>query len=127
MIELSPKWAIEPASKPETGMGYQVVSIILKDGRKFDQVAVVEGRITEIPGRKDIPFSEDQIDRNRRDARQVGLQRRTLNDTRSQRIGKWERYAKVVRFLCFVALLMIANNHSNADAQIAGLPLSEIA
>ncbi len=61
MIELSPKWAIELASKPETGMGYQVVSIVLKDGRKIDQVAVVEGRITEIRGRQDIPFTEDQI------------------------------------------------------------------
>jgi hypothetical protein len=61
MIELSPKWAMELASTPETGMGYQVVSIILKDGQKFDQVAVVEGRITAIRGRKDIPFTEDQI------------------------------------------------------------------
>jgi uncharacterized lipoprotein YajG len=61
MIELSPKWAIELASKPETGMGYQVVSIVLKDGRKVDQVAVVEGRITEIRGRQDIPFTKDQI------------------------------------------------------------------
>jgi hypothetical protein len=61
MITLSTKWATELASKPETGMGYQVVSIILKDGVRFDQVAVVEGRITEIRGRKDIPFTEDQI------------------------------------------------------------------
>lgn len=61
MIILSTKWASELASKPETGMGYQVVSVILKDGRKFDQVAVVEGRITEIRARKDIPFTEDQI------------------------------------------------------------------
>ena len=61
MITLSGKWASELASKPETGMGYQVVSVILKNGEKFDQVAVVEGRITEIRGRKDIPFTQDQI------------------------------------------------------------------
>ena len=61
MIELSAKWAKELASKPETGMGYQVVSVTLKDGQEFDQVAVVEGRITEIRGRQDIPFVEDQI------------------------------------------------------------------
>jgi hypothetical protein len=61
MIELSAECAIELASKPETGMGYQVASIVLKDGRDFDQAAVVEGRITEIRGRKDIPFTEDQI------------------------------------------------------------------
>jgi hypothetical protein len=62
MIALSPKWAMELASKPETGMGYQVVSIVLRDGRRFDQVVVVEGQITEIRGRKDIPFIENQID-----------------------------------------------------------------
>jgi predicted fused transcriptional regulator/phosphomethylpyrimidine kinase len=61
MITLSGKRASELASKPETGMGYQVVSVILKNGEKFDQVAVVEGRITEIRGRKDIPFTEEQI------------------------------------------------------------------
>jgi predicted fused transcriptional regulator/phosphomethylpyrimidine kinase len=61
MITLSSKWATELASKPETGMGYQVVSVVLKDGKRFDQVAVVEGRITEIRGRTDIPFAEDDI------------------------------------------------------------------
>lgn len=61
MIELSSIWAAELAAKPETGMGYQVVSVVLKDGRRFNQVAVVEGRIAEIRGRKDIPFTEDQI------------------------------------------------------------------
>lgn len=61
MITLSQKWAKELASKPETGMGYQIVSVVLKDGTRFDQVAVVEGRITEIRGRPDIPFAEDDI------------------------------------------------------------------
>jgi len=46
---------------PETGMGYQVVSVILKNGNRFDQVTVVEGQITQLRGRKDIPFTEDQI------------------------------------------------------------------
>jgi hypothetical protein len=61
MITLSTKWASTLSSKPETGMGYQVISVILNDGRKYDQVVVVEGRITEIRGRLDIPFTEDQI------------------------------------------------------------------
>jgi hypothetical protein len=43
-------------------MGYQVVSVILKDGRRFDQVAVVEGRMTQIRGLADIPYTEDQIE-----------------------------------------------------------------
>ena len=42
-------------------MGYQIVSVRLKDGQQFHQVAVVEGRITEIRGYQDIPFTEDEI------------------------------------------------------------------
>jgi hypothetical protein len=48
---------------PETGMGYQVVTVVLKDGTRFDQVVVVEGCITQIRGRADIPFTEDDIAR----------------------------------------------------------------
>ena len=61
MITLTGKWAAVLASKPETGMGYQVVTVVLKDGRRFDQVAVVEGQLAEIRGRKDIPFTEHDI------------------------------------------------------------------
>lgn len=61
MITLSEKWAKKLTFKPETGMGYPVVSVVLKDGKRFDQVAVVEGRITGMRGRKDIPFTENEI------------------------------------------------------------------
>jgi hypothetical protein len=62
MITLSAKWASELASKPKTGMGYQVVSIILKDDKKYDQVVIIQGQlIAEIRGMKDIPFVEDDI------------------------------------------------------------------
>ena len=61
MLKLSPKWARELMLMPETGMGYQVVTVTLKDGTRFDQVAVIEGCITQIRGRKDIPFTEDDI------------------------------------------------------------------
>ena len=62
MIELSTKWASKLAANPETGMGYQIATVVLKDGRKFDQVAIVEGRITMIRKCNGIPFNEDQID-----------------------------------------------------------------
>ena len=42
-------------------MGYQVVSVVLKDGKTFDQVIIVEGRITQVRGLGDIPFTEEQI------------------------------------------------------------------
>jgi len=61
MIELSQKWTAVLSAKPETGMGFQVVSVVLKDGRRFDQAIVVEGRLTQIRGHDTIPFVEDQI------------------------------------------------------------------
>lgn len=45
----------------ETGIGYQIVSVELKDGRSFDQVVVSEGCIIEIRGFREIPFSVDEI------------------------------------------------------------------
>ena len=62
MLTLSTKWASELAAKPETGMGYQIASVVLKDGKRFDQVVIVEGNITQIKGVEGIPFSEAQIE-----------------------------------------------------------------
>ncbi len=45
----------------ETGIGYQVVSVELKDGRSFDQVATSEGCIIEVRGYKEIPFASDDV------------------------------------------------------------------
>jgi len=60
-IALSTKWIKEIISQPETGMGYYIVSVILNDGRKFDQVIVDEGYITRVRGFKEIPFEEKDI------------------------------------------------------------------
>jgi hypothetical protein len=45
----------------ETGIGYQVVSVELKNGRSFDQVVTSEGCIIEVRGCKEIPFAADDI------------------------------------------------------------------
>jgi hypothetical protein len=42
-------------------MGFQVVSIILNNGMRYDQAIVESGVITRIQGRTEIPFSEDEI------------------------------------------------------------------
>jgi hypothetical protein len=42
-------------------MGYQVASIILKDGSRYDQALVEAGYVTRIRGLRTIPFDEDQI------------------------------------------------------------------
>ena len=60
-ITLSKKWASLVFSKPETGMGYHVVTVILKDGSSYKQTIIIAGEITEIKDLDHIPFSEDQI------------------------------------------------------------------
>jgi hypothetical protein len=45
----------------ETGIGYQVVSVELNDGRFFEQVVVSEGFIIEVRGYREIPFAPDDV------------------------------------------------------------------
>jgi hypothetical protein len=45
----------------ETGIGYQVVSVELQDGRMFDQVVTSEGHIIEVRGFEEIPFSAEEV------------------------------------------------------------------
>jgi hypothetical protein len=61
MIQLSEKWAPQLLSEPETGMGYQIVSIVLKSGKTIEQAMVVGGQITKVRGFDEIPFAEDDI------------------------------------------------------------------
>ena len=61
MVQLSSKWADFFNSRPETGMGYVIVTVILKDGRCYPRVVVAGGMIAEINGDPTIPFSEDEI------------------------------------------------------------------
>lgn len=61
MLALSDKWAPILVAQPETGMGYQIATVVLRDGTQIDQVTIVGGIVTEIAGNKEIPFSEDEI------------------------------------------------------------------
>ena len=45
----------------ETGMGYHIVDIELKDGRVFKQVVIDSGFLTQILDVDPIPFSESDI------------------------------------------------------------------
>ena len=45
----------------ETGIGYQVVSVVLKDGRSFEQVATSEGCVIEVRGHQEIPFAPEDV------------------------------------------------------------------
>ena len=61
MLKLSDKWAPKLIAQGETGMDYQIVSVVLKDGRRFDQAVIVGGTIGRIRGMQGIPFTEDEI------------------------------------------------------------------
>ena len=45
----------------ETGIGYQVVSVELRDGRCFNQVVVSECCIIEVRGYAEIPFAPHEV------------------------------------------------------------------
>jgi hypothetical protein len=61
MLGLSKTWLDYLGSQPETGMGYQVVTIKTTDGRFFPQAVVDSGHVTRIRGFSEIPFSQQEI------------------------------------------------------------------
>ncbi|MGH7022511.1 MAG: hypothetical protein ACREEB_02835, partial [Caulobacteraceae bacterium] len=61
MLALSKKWEPILASQPETGMGYQVATVSLIDGRKYSKVTIVGGYITKIGDSTAVPFEESDI------------------------------------------------------------------
>jgi len=62
MLVLSNRWAEVLTAQPETGMGYQIVSIRLKDGRRIDNVTVVGGVISRLPDTVPDWFSDEDIE-----------------------------------------------------------------
>jgi len=61
-LKLSDKWASILVSQPETGMGYQIVTAILKDGRRFQQAVHSGGHISRVRGYSSVPFQEEEIE-----------------------------------------------------------------
>lgn len=62
MLELSDKWIDFILSHGETGMGYHVISVILRDATRYDKVVADSGYITRVKGYDTIPFAEEDID-----------------------------------------------------------------
>jgi hypothetical protein len=62
MRQLTDEWSRFLRGQPETGMGYQVVSVTLRDGRKVDDVAIVDATIVvEVRGYEAVPFDPHDI------------------------------------------------------------------
>lgn len=60
-LQLSEKWAPVLIGQPETGMGYQIATVILKDGRRFPNVTIAGGTVTNVAGHGDVPFKDEEI------------------------------------------------------------------
>jgi hypothetical protein len=61
MLRLSSKWVEFFRMHAETGMGYTIVTVVLKDGKRYPRVAVTGGVIGSVDGGSAIPFIEDDI------------------------------------------------------------------
>ena len=61
LIPILPKTVEEMKLQRETGLGYQVVSVMLKDGRRFDQVVTSEGCIIQVRGHAEVPFTCHEV------------------------------------------------------------------
>jgi hypothetical protein len=62
MTEIPSSNADELKRDQETGIGYQVVSVTLKNGRHFEQAVASEGCIIQVRGYEDVPFRPDEVD-----------------------------------------------------------------
>jgi hypothetical protein len=62
LVPIPPETAADLKCRKETGIGYQVVSVRLKDNRTFDQVVVSEGYIIAVRGYAGVPFRFDEVE-----------------------------------------------------------------
>lgn len=42
-------------------MGFQIISVYLRDGRRIDNVGIVGGTVAGVNGKDEIPFAEEDI------------------------------------------------------------------
>ena len=63
MIKLSPKWAKVLVSQPESGMGYQIATVFLNDGRHFEKSMIVGGTIASVNGDPNVCFEDCDIEK----------------------------------------------------------------
>ena len=63
VLKLPTHWAAFLRDQPESGMTYQMLTVVLKDGRRFERVPHVAGQIDlgGIEGFWMVPFEGDDI------------------------------------------------------------------
>ena len=83
LVPLPPGTVGELKREHETGLGYQVVSVRLKDGRVFDQVVASEGCIIAVRGYAEVPFGANEI-------QDLGVNHRRWNFRRWRDTPPWK-------------------------------------
>jgi len=61
LVPIPPETLGNLKSEGQTGPGYQIVSVELKDGRRFEQVVASEGCIIAVRGHAEIPFEFHEV------------------------------------------------------------------
>jgi hypothetical protein len=62
LITVPPDAACKLREAKETGLGHQIVSMRLKDGRTFDPAILSEGHVILVRGYDDIPFVSADVE-----------------------------------------------------------------
>ena len=88
LVPIPAEFADSLKQAEETGIGYRVISVKLRDGRCVEQVLASEGCIIEVRGHKDIPFGPDDVVSVRVNHRRWNF--RGWSDARSK---NWEEFA----------------------------------
>jgi len=58
-FKFSDKWRDAVKELPESGMGYTVVRVTLRDGRVFPQAVIDSGYLTRVRGSLSVPFAHN--------------------------------------------------------------------
>jgi hypothetical protein len=61
MKTLPKKWQDFLSKKPETGMGYQVVNLLLEDGQRINDVVIIQSALIGEIRQGDISFEPEKI------------------------------------------------------------------
>jgi hypothetical protein len=61
LVPMPPETVSKLKLEKETGPGYHVISVELKDGRQFDQVVASEGCIIAVRGHSEVPLAFHEV------------------------------------------------------------------
>ena len=61
LVPIPPETVTSLKREKETGLGYQIISVVLKDDTRFEQVVASEGCIIAVRGFIEVPFKFNEV------------------------------------------------------------------